>query len=79
VLTIGTDIRARQRIRDLPALIKESNLKGVALVFGNEETGLSDEAKRACNILARIPGTGLVECLNIAEAATLFMQELYEM
>jgi TrmH RNA methyltransferase len=88
VITIGTDLRARQRIRDLPIIIKEEALAmglpegcnpGIALVMGNEELGLTREAKEACRLLVRVPGTGLIESLNVAEAATLFMQELYEL
>jgi TrmH RNA methyltransferase len=88
VITIGTDLRARERIRDLPLILRaEAEKMGlpagrrppVALVLGNEEMGLTREAKEACRILMRVPGTGLVESLNVAEAATLFMQELYEL
>ena len=82
LITIGTDPRARVRIRDIPQLIKErktaSAHPGIVLVIGNEETGLSSEVKEQCSILARIPGTGVIESLNAAQAATLFLQELYE-
>ena len=86
LVTIGTDPRARIRIRDIPQLIREqgkqktvrNNQPGVVLVIGNEETGLSREIKEQCSILARIPGTGAIESLNAAQAATLFLQELYE-
>jgi TrmH RNA methyltransferase len=83
LLTIGTDIRARQRIGDLPRFVKEKQGKGsrpgIALVFGNEESGLPDEVKSACSVLLRIPGTGLMESLNMAQAATLFMQKIFEL
>jgi TrmH RNA methyltransferase len=87
LLTIGTDIRARIRIGDLPQIIKEkqkagqkieASRPGIVLVFGNEETGLPEDVKNACTILARIPGTGLMESLNVAQAATLFMQKIFE-
>jgi TrmH RNA methyltransferase len=51
----------------------------VALVVGNEETGLPRAVKDHCSALVRIPGTGLIESLNVAQAATLFLHELYEM
>ena len=80
--TIGTDIKARQRIGDLKRLIEEKQKKsgggGVAIVLGNEEKGLPDEVKDACSFLVRIPGTGLMESLNVAQAATLFMQRIFE-
>jgi len=83
LVTIGTDPRARIRIRDVPKLIKEKqkgsgSQPGIVLVIGNEETGLPREVKEQCSIMARIPGTGVIESLNAAQAATLFLQELYE-
>jgi len=101
LITIGTDIRARQRIGDLKRIIsdhqKEKNRTrggvrsyqppgealitgtGIAVVLGNEETGLPDEVKDACSVLVRIPGTGLMESLNVAQAATLFMHRIFEL
>jgi TrmH RNA methyltransferase len=82
LVTIGADPRARIRIRDLPALIREKSAgkgSGVILALGNEESGLSEEVKESCSILARIPGTGVIESLNVAQAASLFLQELYEL
>ena len=52
---------------------------GVAVVLGNEERGLPDEIKAACSFLVRIPGTGLMESLNVAQAATLFMHRIFEL
>jgi TrmH RNA methyltransferase len=96
LITIGADIRARLRIRDLAVIIREKGgflrdnpagpdhpgppaKPGIALVVGNEETGLPPEVKEHCSALVRIPGTGLIESLNVAQAATLFLHELYEM
>jgi TrmH RNA methyltransferase len=92
LITIGTDIRARQRIQDLQAIIRDrvyllqtsgTNLTGVirpgiALVVGNEETGLPQEVKDHCSVLVRIPGTGVLESLNVAQATTLFLHTLYQ-
>ncbi|MDR2631731.1 MAG: RNA methyltransferase, partial [Spirochaetaceae bacterium] len=52
---------------------------GVAVVVGNEETGLPREVKDHCSALVRIPGTGIIESLNVAQAATLFLHEIYEL
>jgi len=88
LITIGADIRARQRIGDLPRIIGENqkgptargrSSSGIAVVLGNEETGLPDDVKDACTVLVRIPGTGLMESLNMAQAATLFMQKIFEL
>jgi TrmH RNA methyltransferase len=47
-------------------------------VLGNEETGLSPRIKEQCSLLARVPGTGSIESLNVSQAAALFLHELYE-
>jgi TrmH RNA methyltransferase len=83
LITIGAEGRSRQRIGDLPRLLeveaaKSPKSRGVAIVLGNEETGLPQEVKEACSYLVRIPGTGLMESLNVAQAATLFLQRIYE-
>jgi len=71
---IGADHRARNRIGDLRTLVRSD--EGVLIVMGNEETGLSPDVKASCDHLVRIPGTGDVESLNVAQAATLFLYEL---
>jgi TrmH RNA methyltransferase len=90
LIAIGADPRARIRIRDIPQILKEQkktsrknysdspDRPGIILVIGNEEKGLPAEVKEQCSLLARIPGTGAIESLNAAQAATLFLQELYE-
>ncbi|HNC22980.1 MAG TPA: RNA methyltransferase [Opitutaceae bacterium] len=50
--------------------------KPVALVLGNEEEGLSQEAAKACTRLVTIPGSGLVESLNVSVAGAVLMWEL---
>jgi TrmH RNA methyltransferase len=75
LFTIGTDTRARMRIGDLPRLME--GCSGVALVLGNEETGLPEDVKHSCSTLVRIPGTGNMESLNVSQAATLFLSAIY--
>jgi TrmH RNA methyltransferase len=89
IITIGAEPRARWRIRDLDTIIRDwrtapgsgraSGRPGIALVVGNEETGLPREVKEHCTALVRIPGTGLIESLNVAQAATLFLHHIYEL
>jgi len=57
------DLRAPAGTRELPA----------ALVLGNEETGLDGEVAAACRRLIRIPGTGVVESLNVSAAAAVLL------
>jgi len=85
IVIIGTDTRARMRISDLGGIIenfktkrKIKNRPGIALVLGNEETGLPKEVKDRCTNLLRIPGTGNIESLNVSQAAALFMQRIYD-
>jgi TrmH RNA methyltransferase len=77
LVIIGAEHRARLRIRDLKTLV--TGRPGIALALGNEETGLPPEIRQRCTALVRIPGTGVMESLNVAQAATLFLHELYEL
>jgi len=82
LITIGTDTRARQRIENLQRIVQEKKKdgkSGIALVVGNEEIGLPEDVKGACSVLVRIPGTGLMDSLNVAQAATLFMHRVFEL
>jgi len=92
VAVIGADHRARRRLKDLGALIREKaeglakkglpesgGRPGILLVLGNEETGLPPAIKENCSALVRIPGTGNIESLNVSQAAALFLHELYEL
>ncbi len=49
--------------------------KPVAIVMGNEETGLAPAVAAACTRLVTIPGTGKVESLNVSVAAAVLMWE----
>jgi TrmH RNA methyltransferase len=85
LVTIGTDTRARMRVSDLGDIIKASKVKspgsrpGIALVFGNEETGLPQNIKEQCSALLRIPGTGNIDSLNVSQAATVFLHAIFEL
>jgi len=81
LVTIGTDTRARRRISDLGDIVKNAKAKsrsGIALVLGNEETGLPQDVKDQCSCLLRIPGTGNIDSLNVSQAAALFLHALFE-
>ena len=51
--------------------------KPVALVLGNEETGLAAGVAAACDRLVRIPGGGAVESLNVAAAAAILLHHYF--
>jgi TrmH RNA methyltransferase len=77
LITIGTDTRARMRISDMSKIVKGA-ARGVAIILGNEETGLPENVKDQCSYLMRIPGSGNLESLNVAQAAALFMHAVFE-
>jgi TrmH RNA methyltransferase len=93
IVILGTDVRARLRIRDMESILRGQTGKGggldaagsmpprpgIALVLGNEETGLPRAVKENCTVLLRIPGTGNIESLNVSQAAALFLHELFEL
>jgi len=74
ITRIGADHRARNRLRDLSTLVPTAS--SVVVILGNEETGLSPAVKNVCDHLVRIPGSGDIESLNVAQAASLFLYEL---
>ncbi len=47
--------------------------KPVALVLGNEQDGLPRDTRRACDALVTIPGSGLVQSLNVAATAAILI------
>lgn len=83
MVRIGTEIRAKKTLKDLPLI---ANNKPVLLVLGNEENGISKDVIENCDELIRIEGKEhlyygntirtAVESLNVAQAATLFFYEL---
>jgi len=48
----------------------------LCLLFGNEGTGLSDEALAACDLSFRIPMYGMSESLNLSVSAALAMHSV---
>ena len=82
LITIGTDTRARMRISDIGKIVKtakKGRRPGIALVMGNEESGLPQEVKDQCSTLLRIPGTGNIDSLNVSQAAALFLHAIFEL
>ena len=49
----------------------------VALVFGNEHRGISEDAFNQCNGLFSIPQHGMIESLNISVACAVTLYEAY--
>jgi len=47
------------------------------ICFGNENKGLSEEVKRACDDAVFIPMVGMVKSFNISVAASIILYELF--
>lgn len=71
---LGADHRGSASARE--ALTSLTPDRAAALVLGNEETGLSSASRAACSALVRIPGTGDLESLNVAQSAAVLLYEL---
>ena len=83
-LVMGTTARLglyRQHVksaRDLaPKALEASQNTKVALVFGREDNGLSNEELALCTQLIRIPTTNEYESINMSQAVLLCCYELF--
>ena len=57
--------------------LQDYKLEGkTALIFGNEETGLSNEAKDMIDDMIHIPMTGFTESLNVSVSAAICLHDL---
>lgn len=80
VFAIGTTSRPRIKGRAtigpesaVARLVEESGRGGVALVFGGEQRGLSDEDLGRCHEIAVIPSSEVQPSLNLAQAAAVLL------
>jgi len=69
--TVGADHRGASSLQSIAKLTGP-----LALVLGNEESGLSPAVRNACSSLVRIDGAGTVESLNVSQAAAVFLYSL---
>jgi tRNA/rRNA methyltransferase len=83
VWVVGTTSRpARGRLRLSPSEVAaQASLKTrdgpVALVFGGEESGLSNEDLVRCHAVSCIPSGSLQPSFNLAQAVMIYAYELY--
>ena len=77
LVRIGADHRAYRSLKDIPSVVQPD--EAVVIVLGNEEHGISAEAKKLCDVLVKINGSGSIESLNVAQAGTLFCSALAEL
>lgn len=83
-LVIATTAREREHnhrvidVRDAAQrIVREAATAPVAVLFGSERAGLSNEEIDAAHVLARIPANPAYTSLNIAMAAQLIAYEIY--
>ncbi len=81
---VGTSARARtaqrnyRRPRELaPRIIRRATEGAVAIVFGREDRGLSNEALDRCHEVMVIPTTAEYSSLNLGQAVLLVAYELF--
>jgi tRNA (guanosine-2'-O-)-methyltransferase len=64
------------RLSDAAESLYDVDLTGrVALVFGNEHRGVSDEAAKSADGLILIPMTGMIQSLNVSVACAVCLYE----
>jgi predicted rRNA methylase len=71
VLIIGTDSHSCQTCRQIP---KNSSL---AIIVGNEGTGIRYLLKQQCDLLVKIPMYGKINSLNVSVAAALMIYSTF--
>jgi tRNA/rRNA methyltransferase len=57
-------------------LNKKETVKSIAIVFGREESGLSNQELRLCDIVSTVPLKTTYPSLNLAQAVMLYAYEL---
>ncbi|MFT3783028.1 MAG: RNA methyltransferase [Nibricoccus sp.] len=72
---IGTAVQGAISLRKATGAVDRK--KPVALVLGNEEHGLSPQIAAVCSELVTIPGTGVVESLNVSSATAVLCWEFF--
>lgn len=82
-LVIGTSARTRSipwpmvSPRECAKTISETKYSSVAIVFGRENSGLSNEELELCNLVLQIPTNAEYSSLNLASAVQIICYEIY--
>jgi len=72
---IGLDLEGAPLPELLAICPQEEMDRPVAIVVGNEESGLSEASCKECSALVGIPGTGAIDRLNVVAEASLLIQK----
>jgi tRNA (cytidine32/uridine32-2'-O)-methyltransferase len=82
-LVIGTSARTRSipwpmiLPRECAEIIFENKYSSVAIVFGRENSGLSNEELELCHLVLQIPTNTEYSSLNLASAVQIICYEMY--
>lgn len=82
-LVIGTSARIRSipwpmvSPRECAKKISEVNYSSVAIIFGRESSGLSNDEMELCNLVLQIPTAPEYNSLNLASAVQIICYEIY--
>ena len=76
--TAGYSVFAIEQVENsIPLhLFSRNNVEKLAVVFGNEVSGVGEEALKLCNGAVEIPQAGMKHSLNISVAAGIVLWEL---
>ncbi len=83
-MVIGFSARSRKSgipaltMDELMELLKRNKDKLVSIVFGNEQSGLSNEELQLCNYLVSIPTDNAYRSLNLGSAVQIFSYEYFK-
>jgi RNA methyltransferase, TrmH family len=67
---VGTTGAAKSSVAEGVGKLVEAKIEKLAIFLGNEKLGLRHETLKSCDVCWRISGSGLVESLNVACAAS---------
>jgi len=70
VFVVGADLKADRSLYDLEIP------RPCVVVLGNEQKGLSKQVRQRCDAVVRIPGSSLMQSLNVSVAAGVVLAEL---
>jgi len=71
LFVLGADINSSISIYDQPLRFP------CVVVLGNEREGLSERARKRCDAIVHVPGSGNVESLNVSVAGGVILSELF--
>lgn len=75
---LGSDYNISRTSLSLEEFSKSTSDQKIALVFGNEGTGLNNEEINQCDILVSIPTSKKYPAMNISHAASITFYEIYK-